>query len=505
MVTCDSLVDLQRLISLVAAPLIVCDLKENRVKFCNESASDLTGYDVHSITDLQLLNLFGDSSRKIIEAVSEIVNENSHSVRLNEYEVKIRRRTGRFCDVGVSVSSCLVEGEKYLIFTFQDLTELKKQENERKKLLEETSRISKLADIGRLTAGMAHELNNPLAILTGYLENLSDNIREGNLSKESLEEDIVPIEKAAQRMAKIIAKMLAQIRNEKHVTKPLVLSKIVEEALGLFQGILAAQSIDLKIEVDANLWIEADGTSIEQIITNIVTNASNALEGQKDRQIHIRSRLHQGLVLLEIWNNGKAIPVDVQKKLFTPFFTTKEVGEGTGLGLYMSYQIMKAHMGELRFYSDEKSGTAFILSFPLVEKPKSYITSHIVRALVVDDDTFFRKLMCKKMEKLNFVCEEASSGDEAFKILKEKNHHFDILIIDYKMPKMDGISLISEMKKAHMEIPVILISGSLSQKDLKIAYEKYNLFAYLTKPVENSELQILADKINHHVKNKKVS
>ena len=507
MIICKSLQEIQKLISLVAAPVLVFECQSKKIVFCNDSAAELTGFDMQSISKISALELFDERSHSVVGAVLEILTENQKSINLREKDLKLRRKTGRILEISVSVSACMVDDKKYSIFTLEDVTEIKKQEKERKKLIEETARVSKLADIGRLTAGMAHELNNPLAILIGYLENLAANIRDGALEKDTLLEDIIPIEKASQRMSKVIGKMLSTMRNEKNVLRPMPLKKLVDDALSLFEGILASQGIQLSVAVDEDLWVQADGSSIEQIIMNIITNATNALDSQKDRQIRIRSTLSQGQVGLEIWNNGSPIPLEVQSKLFTPFFTTKGAGEGTGLGLYMSFHIMKVHQGELQFLSNDQ-GTEFTLRFPQIAKPVMKPAAHAPRVLIVDDDTFFRKLMCKKLEKLHFVCEEARGGDEAIRILSKAASEalvpFDMMMIDYQMPRMNGLALIAEIQKLNIDIPIVLISGSLSSAELQIA-KKYKLFASIAKPIENSELQILAEKINQRMAVKKTA
>ncbi len=502
-----NLSDLKKFIGLISTPLIVSDSKT--IVFCNESASELTGYEESSIEAMPIIELFERQSSKSIQAIIELAAMNSQVTRIAEHELRMRRKTGRLFDVSLSVSSYQFSGSNYFIISIQDLTHVKKQESERRQLLEETARISKLADIGRLTAGMAHELNNPLSILSGYLENLSYSVRENDISKESLMENIIPIENASKRMARIIRGMLAKIRDEKIEMKSISLLHIVKESLILLQGILDSQSIELKVEVEPDIWINGDSTSIEQIITNIITNACNALDSKKERLIRIRSKLQDKMVSLEVWNNGDLIPDEIQKKIFTPFFTTKQTGEGTGLGLFMSYQVMKTHNGELGFYSNEQAGTAFVLNFPQVASPKNQLPSQTLRAIVIDDDTFFRRLLVKKLEKLNFTCEAIGNGEDALKILKERKassgNLFDVVFVDFKMPRMNGVALALEIKKSGIDLPIILVSGAMSGLETKTLCEKHDFFSYLTKPIDNSELQLLVERISELVENKKAA
>lgn len=448
------------------------------------------------------MDLFCKEHHQLVQAIFDLAAKDGCHLTIKENDLKIRRRAGRICDVNLSAVTTQIQNQAWLVLTLQDLTEIRHQENEREKLIEETARVSKLADIGRLAAGMAHELNNPLAILMGYVENLSINVQEPHIDKEKVLEDIIPIERAAQRMSKVITKMLSKMRNEPQVLKPTSLRRIVEDTLALLEGILASQSISLEVEVE-DCWIQCDGTSIEQILTNIVTNACNALESQKERKLRVRADSKGQMVRVEVWNNGSAIPEEVRPKLFTPFFTTKAVGEGTGLGLYMSYQIMKAHQGELSFDSDSERGTSFYMTFPQIKRPSMSINPVGLRALIVDDDTFFRKLMCKKLEKLGVQCTESRDGQEALGVICQSDVTFDMVLLDFKMPRMDGLRFLQELSARKIEVPVVLISGALSMSELKEQMKVSNLYAAIAKPVENSELEILVDNIALEAAHKK--
>jgi PAS domain S-box-containing protein len=340
-----SVADFEGLFTLVAVPIIVVDLTTARVIFVNGRAEEITGYPKDTVNQFSIFKLFATDSQNRISALLELSRSQGLGTEFSENNLGLRRRAGRICPVSLAATQTQWRGQSVLILTLNDLTDMVNQAKERLALLEESARVSKLADIGRLAGGIAHELNNPLAILLGYAENLDYLLSENKYTKEDIRQNLEPMQNAAMRMAKIITKMIAMIRHESTQLIRQSLAKIVREALIILEDVIEAQSIKLECEV-FDYYVRCDSTHLEQVITNIITNACNALQDRKeDRKIIIRSKLVDNQVILEIWNNGAPMPDETKKKVFTPFFTTKDVGEGVGLGLYLCYNIMKAHSG----------------------------------------------------------------------------------------------------------------------------------------------------------------
>ena len=479
---------LDLLLSLVSTPLLVCEIPSLRLTMSNEGVSDITGYSPSKIKDLTLPEIFSEDSAKSIEAMVDIASQGP--VDLMENELWLRRKSGRRCPVRISVKSLHNEDQIFLVINLIDLSEERKQSLERQKLIQESARVSKLADIGQLAAGMAHELNNPLAIMTGYLEAIEQQLQDSPPDIPALQQSFEPVQNAAQRMSKIVSSMLAKVRNDVQTLSVVSLKKIVDESLMFLEQILKLQSIDMDVQIDS-AYVNCDQVQIDQIITNIVSNACNALDGRKDPKIRIFSECKNKMVRLAIWNNGDPIPEKTQEKLFTPFFTTKAVGEGTGLGLYMSYQIMKAHHGQLSFESAQGKGTTFFLTFPEAEEVKEPIKKDLIRALVVEDDTFFRKLVCKKLEKMEIQCIDCRDTFEAEIILKNETEAFHLVLVDYNLPKIKGISLADKLTEVHKNAKLILMSGALERAELEKMAKASGFDGYLAKPIVKSELEAL--------------
>lgn len=490
---------------MVAAPIVIVRTETGVVWGLNDLALDLTGYTQEKAKTLHLEELFSAKDRGPFKDILGLAQNSNSPLFLKEGDRELRKKTGRISPVNVAIKSQEFEEGRGLVVTLEDLSEVKRQENEKRNMLEESARVSKLADIGRLAGGIAHELNNPLAIVVGYVENIDFMLSENKYNKEDLRKNLEPIQSSALRMVKIVSKMMQMIRHESTHFQNLSVSQLVRESLIILEDILASHSITLETHLE-DCFIRCDSTHIEQIITNIITNACNALgEIKENRRITISVEATKELSTIRIWNNGAPIPAEVQAKIFTPFFTTKSVGEGTGLGLYLCYSIMKAHSGELAFTSNESEGTTFLLKFPRVQEAELPQNEGSLRCLVIDDDTFFRKLLVKKLNNLNFETVEARNGSEALQIVDESEKKFDLFLVDIKMPKMNGLEFVSRLKSKNSEAYVVMISGYAGDPDLRRDMSAVQANELLTKPIKNSELLGIVESVRARSVNVKVA
>lgn len=339
---------------------------------------------------------------------------------------------------------------------------------------------------------MAHELNNPLAILDGYSESLEEMIRNEDYNPELMLKNILPVRKSAKRMSQIVTKMMGKIRSQDVNFEVKALPQVVQESLIILEEVIHAQSIRLTVDVKEQ-WIKCDGTQVEQIITNIVMNAFNALENRKEgREIRITSSEKNGMNVLEVWNNGDPIPDQVQAKIFTPFFTTKQPGEGTGLGLFMSFNIMKAHTGELSFKSNAGFGTSFYLTFPKVaakvaqSKPKA-----VSKALVVDGELFFRKLVLKKLQHLDYECLEASDAAETWNQINALGSDLKLVLLNASLPEMKNCDLLVKIREKHPELRCVVVLEEAPSLERQQELKALHIYETLTKPLRTVDLSEL--------------
>ncbi len=221
---------------------------------------------------------------------------------------------------------------------------------------------AKLASLGTLSAGVAHELNQPLAIIRGVTQQLQD---EPGLS-EDVRADLVLIEGQTSRMIKIIRHLRTFCRIGSVELSPVNAHQVVQDCLILVGAQLKAHDVNVVLELeDTPAYVLADPNELEQVFLNLITNARDALEGRAGAQITIRSGREDGLLYLEFRDNGAGIPDAIAARVFDPFFTTKEAGKGTGLGLSISHSIIEKYQGRLHVTNDD--GAVFTITLPLAE------------------------------------------------------------------------------------------------------------------------------------------
>jgi len=482
-------IKIDTLLSLVSTPMIALEIPSLKIISFNEEACDLSGYPQSQVQRLSLTHLFSKKTMNLIEALTEM--ELIGPVKFTDQETSLSRKSGRKCPVHIFARRLKLDDKNVLVLNVVDQSDERRRAAERKKLIEESARVSKLADLGQLAAGMAHELNNPLAIITGYIEEIETDLRSDNPNLETIRENFEPLKRACERMGKVVSGMLSKVRNDPQKLLPISLDQSVMEVLSFYNQIFKSQNIEVELHIEHLLRnpVKCDPLQIDQILTNIVSNACNALENVKKPKIKIYSDLSDDSVSLSVHNNGEPIPPEIQKKLFTPFFTTKAVGEGTGLGLYMSYQFMKGHNGNLICKSHPDRGTSFTLVFPRQKLSKSELHQiSIPKALVIDDESHFRKLITKRLERSGFDTKSSRSISEA-KASLDKEGPFDILFVDYNLNGEKGTDL--EEKTFPVDsIPfVVLMSGNSNTALLASLRDQYKFDAFLCKPFTELELQ----------------
>ncbi|MFZ3231208.1 MAG: ATP-binding protein [Pseudobdellovibrio sp.] len=248
-----------------------------------------------------------------------------------------------------------------------DITEIKKLELDRRNLELQLTESSRLSSLGEMASGIAHEINNPLAIILGKSISLRKKIDAGLYDKELIQKDFTIIENTVDRIAKIIKGLLTYSRNaEKDPFEIASLSSIIENTLSLCEERLRLNSVQLRSNCASDIFIECRTAQISQLLMNLIINAFDAVNNLTDKWIDISVSVVTNKVKLTISDSGSGITADIVNKIMQPFFTTKEVGKGTGLGLSISKGIAETHNGTLEYDPKEKN-TTFILILPIAK------------------------------------------------------------------------------------------------------------------------------------------
>lgn len=379
-----------------------------------------------------------------------------------------------------------------------DITYLKQME-------ERLGQVHKMESIGTLAGGVAHDFNNILSGILGYAQLAEMQSDEPGKVKNYIGQ----IVKAAQRAAGLVQQILTFSRQSEFKKQPLGVFILLKEALKLLRSTLPA-TIEIQENVFSRARIMADPTQIHQVIMNLCTNASHAMGDMPGvlrvelNRIEISdSTPEPGLHLplgnylkLEISDTGHGMDEKTQARIFDPYFTTKGVGKGSGLGLAVVYGIVKSHNGFIKTSSKVGQGSSFQLFFPVVEqedspdlpakqiKPVSQGSENI---MLVDDEEDILKTLQAILERQGYKITAFTESLAAFQAFSEDPDFFNLIITDMTMPHMTGEQFATQVLKIRKNMPIILCTGFHERftEDLALTL---GIRKYLQKPVSTREL-----------------
>jgi len=280
---------------------------------------------------------------------------------IHELEVPIVSKTGEALLATWSGAAVkLPSGHNGLVVVGQDVTE-------RKRMREELLQSKKLASIGELVSGVAHELNNPLTIVMGFSQLLATEPDATDEQRNKAQK----IFDAASRSKRIVENLNAFARKKKLAKQEVDINRILEDTLSLREHSFEVNNIKLIKKYDKNLPLTyADGYQLQQVFLNLINNAFDAMyDTHQSGALEVRTSRENGEIIIEVADNGPGVPELLQEKVFDPFFTTKEVGKGTGLGMSLSYGIVKEHGGRIYLDTSYQHGARFVIQLPVTKMP----------------------------------------------------------------------------------------------------------------------------------------
>ena len=348
---------------------------------------------------------------------------------------------------------------------------------ERAQAEEQERRRQRIEAIGSLAGGVAHEVNNMLAVMLGFSDMVLRQLPQGSPPAADLQEVI----RAGERAARITQQLLAFSRQQPNQPVVLSVAGVVRELLKLLHQTLGAE-YQLIIDLPADLpHVRADRTQVEQVIINLVLNARDAtppggtisitaesveLDAEYARR-HLDVALREGpYVMLAVTDSGKGMDGETLERAFEPFYTTKGVGQGTGLGLSTVYGIVKQAAGYVWIYSERDQGTSVKVYLPAVLARErttdpargTGLRGH-ERILVVEDEEMVRRMACRALEEYGYDVLEASDGGAALELLASAEPPVALVLCDIVMPGLSGPALGAALAEVAPSVPIVYMSG----------------------------------------------
>jgi len=467
----------------------------------------------------------GYSRREIMGQNISIIKSGTHDKIFFEelWETISRGRTwsGNIVNKNKSGSQYIEEASISPVFTdngeIVNYVAVKRDISDRLKLEARLQQAQKMESIGNLAGGIAHDFNNILYPIIGFSEMLLQ-----DLPPDSPEyEDVQDILNAGKRGSELVQQILAFSRQSEHRKIPVKVQRILKEVLKLTRSSIPSD-IEIKNDIQTNCGaVIADSTQLHQIAMNLITNAYHAVEKNSGNiSVELKETILErndlknksldpgGYVVLSVSDNGIGISKDNLTKIFEPYFTTKEKGKGTGLGLATVYGIVKQHDGDIQIYTEEGKGTTVRVYLPLlkknsetiIDKSEFKLQTGTERILLVDDEVSITKLGKRILEPLGYKVIISNSSLDALEKFHVTPNAFDLVITDMTMPHMTGDKLAKEILSIKSDTPIIICTG-FSERVSKEKAEDIGVKSFLMKPIVKSEMAQTVRKILDEVKN----
>jgi two-component system, NtrC family, sensor kinase len=400
-------------------------------------------------------------------------------------EVELRTGERTYAVTAVPISST---DHSAVILLFDDQTE-------RRRLQDQLIQSEKMSAIGQLIAGIAHDLNNPLASVVGF----ADFLTEVPNVPSSIREPLAVVRDEAERASSIVRNLLGFARKQDHQRRPTALKPLLDGTFVLLRNQLMAQRVEAQIEIEPDLPMpDVDPNQIQQVFVNLINNAAQAIASTgRPGNILVRARRWLDGVAIEIIDDGPGMSEALAAQVFEPFFTTKAEGEGTGLGLSISQGIVKEHGGRIMLSSEEGRGSTFTVQLPLstraVTPPPDTGTrapTRRLRVLVVDDEPHILHYMRATLEAWGHIPVVASDGEEA--LARATQEQFDLIISDLRMPRLGGREFYEQLliQNPTMAARLVFSTGDTVRGDTLTFLETLDR-PYLHKPFSLAELRTL--------------
>ena len=433
--------------------IVALDASHNIIEW-NPGAERIFGYSRDEVIgkDLDDLISLPDMKHELKALTKHILSGET----VLSHETVRHRKDGTPVNVIVAGSPIKIEGKFFgAVAIYTDITEKEKLESQLRQ-------AQKMEAIGTLAGGIAHDFNNILAAIIGYAELAKIKVPDGSKALSDLDQVL----KLSSRAETLVQQIIAFSRKQELEQKPLQLKYIIKEILKLIRFTLPTD-IEIKQDIAKDVGVvNADPTQMQQVIMNLCINAGHAMQ-ELGGVLEVSLQEAGPNLKLTVKDSGHGMNSELLERIFDPYFTTKEKGVGTGLGLSVVNGIVDSHGGTITVESEPGKGSAFHVYLPLIQegviKPEIDIDAPIStgneRILFIDDELALVDIGKQMLEHFGYEVTSRTSSIEALELFRTKPDQFDLVITDMTMPNMTGDKLAKELMKIRSDIPIILCTG----------------------------------------------
>ena len=489
--------------------------KNGMCTFINPAAIKLLGYNMAEIINHPISVLISRGQREggFIYCISRIKSGETTDSNICQCCFEdFWRKDGNSFSAEYNITSLKQGGEVIgAVVTFRDITERVRLADESAVLQRQLQQSQKMEAIGRLTGGLAHDFNNMLSAILGY-SNLSLEICNESGTEKTLKKYIKEVIKAGDRSKDLVAKMLAFSRGDMNKIKSLKLNCLIEDVMQMLRATIPSSIELLSILPEHDVYVETDAVQLNQVIMNLVINARDSI-GDENGIIEIgisKSNINKGhcsschesylgdFVGIFVRDSGSGISNAIIENIFDPFYTTKEIGSGTGMGLSIVHGIVHASGGHIQLETEAENGTTITLFFPEAVMKSDEIEmsteEHVVEKninkgniLVVDDELQLGLLIKEQLSASGYEITLFTDPLEALEAFIKSPEKFDLVITDQTMPGMTGDDLSRQLLKIRKDIPIILSTGFSSKINEEEALA-IGISRFMEKPLSKENL-----------------
>jgi PAS domain S-box-containing protein len=478
-----------------------------RIVDANPAFFAMHGYRPEDVVGRILPPLLIDEHRPIAQAMLEKAIVGTACAG----EFRNRRPDGSLLEIDVRMLPVRFRDQPHVLVVARDVTAAKGELARRRALEAQLLQAQKMEAIGQLTGGIAHDFNNILTSVLGYIALASE--RAAAIEDPHLGRQLDQAHVAAQRARDLIAKMLAFSRRQRADRRPHQLEPVVHQAISLLRPMLPT-TIELQTDVPPSMpAVSIDAVQVEQLLVNLCINARDAIGRAGRIRIAVRraevrdavcascrDRADGTWVELVVADTGSGVPPDVMERMFDPFYTTKEVGQGSGMGLAMVHGIVHDHGGHVIVHSEPGAGTTFRICLPPAAAPATQQPARVVRpddaprptlrgrVLLVEDQPLVAGFVTELLESWGLSVTLHRHPDEARDWFMRNPQQVDVVITDQTMPSTTGVELAASITSVRPDLPVFVYTGygeGLGDADLRGA----GVHALLKKPIESAVLR----------------